>query len=40
MPEPRELEKQIMDLLVMLYSDQTGVEYTYRFLDEGEDKTA
>ncbi len=27
-----ELEKRIMDLLVMLYSDQTGVEYTYRFI--------
>ena len=34
----KELEKRIMDLLVMLYSDQTGVEYTYRFIDENNNE--
>lgn len=28
-----EREKQIMDLLIMLYNDQTGKEHTYRVID-------
>lgn len=31
-----ELEKRIMDLLVMLYSDQTRVEYMYLFIGQAE----
>lgn len=33
-------QKEIMDLLIMLYNDQTGEEHTYRLIDDGKDKTA
>ena len=33
-------QEEIMDLLIMLYNDQTGKEHTYQRVNEDEDKTA
>lgn len=40
MSEATKRETEIMDLLIMLFNDQTGKEHEYREIKEEKDKTA